>query len=66
MTGSGITFAGEEFGPRIPTAYVATTGTGESDEGIPPDPYETFSYDIALAALGFLEYIYPDPINPAE
>jgi arginine decarboxylase len=43
---------GTEFGVRVPTAYVATTGTGQSDDGIPPDPYETFSYDLALEEAG--------------
>lgn len=42
------TSASEAFGPRIPIEYFVTKGVGESDEGIPPDPYETFSYDIAL------------------
>jgi arginine decarboxylase len=36
------------FGMKIPTDYFVTKGTGESDQGLPPDPYETFSYDIAL------------------
>lgn len=36
------------FRPRIPTDYFVTKGTGESNQGIPPDPYETFSYDMAL------------------
>ena len=43
---------GTEFGVRVPTAYVVTTGTGQSDDGIPPDPYETFSYDLALQEAG--------------
>jgi len=36
------------FGSRIPIEYFVTKGVGESNEGIPPDPYETFSYDLAL------------------
>ncbi len=36
------------FGPRIPTLGFVTGGAGESDEGIPPQPYETFAYDNAL------------------
>lgn len=44
------------FGPRIPTDYFVTKGTGESDEGIPPDPYETFSYDIALRQAGIEDF----------
>lgn len=43
---------GTEFGVRVPTAYAVTTGTGQSDDGIPPDPYETFSYDLALLEAG--------------
>lgn len=42
----------EVFGPRIPITYFVTSGTGESDDGIPPDPYETFSYDLALQEGG--------------
>ena len=49
---STMTAEGTEFGVRVPTAYVVTTGTGESDDGIPPDPYETFSYDLALLDAG--------------
>jgi arginine decarboxylase len=44
------------FGPRIPTDYFVTKGAGESDEGIPPDPYETFSYDIALQKAGIEDF----------
>lgn len=42
----------ETTGPRIPTTYFVTTGTGQSDDGIPPEPYETFSYDLALQEAG--------------
>jgi pyruvoyl-dependent arginine decarboxylase (PvlArgDC) len=44
--------ASQEFSNRIPTAYVVVTGAGQSNYGIPPDPYETFSYDIALKEAG--------------
>ena len=40
------------FKNRIPEAYFMTSGSGESDEGIPPEPYETFSYDLALQEAG--------------
>ena len=49
---AGSDTGGTEFGVRVPTAYVVTTGTGQSDDGIPPDPYETFSYDLALQEAG--------------
>jgi pyruvoyl-dependent arginine decarboxylase (PvlArgDC) len=57
-----------EFGPRIPTAYFVTTGTGESDQGIPPDPYETFSYDIALlnARIENFNVVYYTSVLPLE
>lgn len=61
-------FAVSEFGPRIPTAYIATTGTGQSDQGIPPDPYETFSYDLALQAAGIENFnvMYYTSVLPPE
>ncbi len=60
--------AGSQFGPRIPTTYFATTGTGESDQGIPPDPYETFSYDIALLDAGIENFnvIYYTSVLPPQ
>jgi len=60
--------AGQGFGPRIPTAYFATTGTGQSDQGIPPDPYETFSYDLALLEAGIENFnvVYYTSVLPPE
>lgn len=60
--------ADESFGCRIPTAYFATTGVGQSDEGIPPDPYETFSYDLALQAAGIENFnvVYYTSVLPPE
>lgn len=60
--------AGERFGPRIPTAYFATTGTGQSDQGIPPDPYETFSYDLALLEAGIENFnvVFYTSVLPPE
>ncbi|WP_419785199.1 pyruvoyl-dependent arginine decarboxylase [Pseudodesulfovibrio sp.] len=60
--------AAERFGPRIPTAYFATTGTGQSDQGIPPDPYETFSYDLALQQAGIENFnvVYYTSVLPPE
>ena len=57
-----------DFGPRIPTAYFATDGTGQSDEGIPPDPYETFSYDLALLEAGIENFnvVYYTSVLPKE
>jgi pyruvoyl-dependent arginine decarboxylase len=56
------------FGPRVPTAYFVTTGTGESDDGIPPDPYETFSYDLALLDAGIENFnvVYYTSVLPPE
>jgi pyruvoyl-dependent arginine decarboxylase len=61
-------FAGSRFGPRIPTTYFATTGVGESDQGIPPDPYETFSYDLALRDAGIENFnvVYYTSVLPPE
>jgi arginine decarboxylase len=61
-------FADENFGCRIPTAYFATGGVGQSDEGIPPDPYETFSYDLALQAAGIENFnvVYYTSVLPPE
>jgi arginine decarboxylase len=44
------------FGPRIPTKFFRTGGTGTSWQGIPPDPYETFSYDVALLQAGIEDF----------
>lgn len=61
-------FADENFGCRIPTTYFATSGVGQSDEGIPPDPYETFSYDLALQAAGIENFnvVYYTSVLPPE
>jgi arginine decarboxylase len=60
--------ASSTFGPRIPTTYFVTTGVGESDQGIPPDPYETFSYDIALLNAGIENFnvVYYTSVLPPE
>ncbi len=60
--------AESKFGPRIPTTYFVTTGTGESDQGIPPDPYETFSYDLALLDAGIENFnvVYYTSVLPPE
>ncbi|WP_201457086.1 pyruvoyl-dependent arginine decarboxylase [Chlamydia sp. 17-3921] len=36
------------YGTRYPTLAFHTGGVGESDDGMPPQPYETFCYDTAL------------------
>ena len=36
------------FGVRYPTLAFITGGAGQSNEGIPPQPFETFCYDSAL------------------
>lgn len=60
--------AESRFGPRIPTTYFVTTGTGESNQGIPPDPYETFSYDLALLKAGIENFnvVYYTSVLPLE
>lgn len=65
---SSPALAAERFGPRIPTAYFATTGTGQSDQGIPPDPYETFSYDLALLEAGIENFnvVFYTSVLPPE
>ncbi len=63
-----VVLAETSFGVRVPTAYIATTGTGQSDEGLPPDPYETFSYDLALQEAGIENFnvIYYTSVLPLE
>ena len=63
-----VVSAETSFGVRVPTAYIVTTGTGQSDEGIPPDPYETFSYDLALQEAGIDNFnvIYYTSVLPPE
>lgn len=60
--------AENDFGPRIPTAYFVTTGVGQSDEGIPPEPYETFSYDLALLEAGIENFnvVFYTSVLPKE
>lgn len=36
------------YGIRYPTLAFHTGGVGESDDGMPPQPFETFCYDSAL------------------
>lgn len=61
-------YAESGFGSRIPTAYFATMGTGESDDGIPPNPYETFSYDLALLDAGIENFnvVYYTSVLPPD
>ena len=61
--------AASEFGPRIPKAYIATTGTGQSDDGILSGTYyEVFSYDLALLEAGIENFnvVYYTSILPPE
>lgn len=37
-----------ELGTRYPTLAFITQGTGQAEDGIPPQPFETFCYDSAL------------------
>jgi pyruvoyl-dependent arginine decarboxylase len=69
MLNVGIGLAADAtFGPRIPTTYFVTTGVGESNQGIPPDPYETFSYDLALLDAGIENFnvVYYTSVLPPE
>jgi arginine decarboxylase len=61
-------FGETTYSTRVPTTYFATTGTGQSDEGIPPDPYETFSYDLALLEAGIENFnvVYYTSVLPKE
>nr|WP_307775294.1 hypothetical protein [uncultured Cetobacterium sp.] len=36
------------LGTRYPVLGFHTGGVGQSDDGIPPQPFETFCYDSAL------------------
>jgi len=38
----------QEYGTRYPTLAFHTGGAGQADDGIPPQPFETFCYDSAL------------------
>lgn len=61
-------FANLNLGIRVPTVYVVSTGAGQSDDGIPPDPYETFSYDLALQQAGIENFnvMYYTSVLPKE
>ena len=37
-----------QLGTRYPTLAFHTGGAGQADDGIPPQPFETFCYDSAL------------------
>lgn len=37
------------YGTRYPTLAFHTAGAGQAEDGIPPQPFETFCYDSALA-----------------
>ena len=67
---SAVCFSQERagFGARIPTLYFVTSGVGQSDEGIEPDPYETFSYDLALldAQIENFNVVYYTSVLPLE
>lgn len=68
LISANVVLADTSFGVRVPTAYIATTGNGQSDEGLPPDPYETFSYDLALQEAGIENFnvIYYTSVLPPE
>ena len=38
----------DTFGTRYPTLAFISGGVGEAEDGIPPQPFETFCYDSAL------------------
>ncbi|MCP3940510.1 MAG: pyruvoyl-dependent arginine decarboxylase [Desulfobacteraceae bacterium] len=60
-----------QTGVRIPHIYFVTTGTGQSNDGVPPVYYETFSYDEALldakiADFNIMEYTSVLPKDAVE
>lgn len=44
------------FGTRYPTLAFHTGGVGQADDGIPPQPFETFCYDSALKAAKIQDF----------
>ena len=38
----------QEYGTRYPTLCFYSGGAGQAQDGIPPQPFETFCYDSAL------------------
>ncbi len=55
-------------GTRYPTVGFWTSGSGTSNEGFPPHPYETFSYDAALLDAGIEDFniTYYSSVLPPE
>ena len=45
-----------ELGTRYPTLAFHTGGAGQADDGIPPQPFETFCYDCALSAAKIQDF----------
>lgn len=45
-----------QTGVRVPHVYFVTTGVGQSNDGVPPAYYETFSYDEALLDAGIADF----------
>lgn len=43
-------------GTRYPTLGFVTGGTGVFNDGIPPQPFETFAYDLALQQAGIEDF----------
>lgn len=43
-------------GTRYPTLAFHTGGAGQADDGIPPQPFETFCYDSALSAAKIQDF----------
>ena len=44
------------LGTRYPTLAFITGGAGQADDGIPPQPFETFCYDSALLAAKIQDF----------
>ena len=63
-----VASARPESGPGLLTAYAVTTGTGQSDEGIPTDPYKTLAHDLAHKDAGIENFnnVYYTSVLPPE
>ena len=44
------------YGTRYPTLGFYTGGVGQADDGIPPQPFETFCYNSALATAKIQDF----------
>ena len=52
-----------ELGTRYPTLGFYTGGAGQADDGIPPQPFETFCYDSALLQAKIQDFNVPPDLH---